>query len=124
MTEKIIDGIKYRLNEETKTAEVIKKKDGYEGDIIIPATVVFDEYTYRVTGIGKEAFHECDSLTSVVIPNGVTSIEEGAFADCNSWRVIRYGGTVKQCERRFRYWDQCFHSEIVYCTDGDTQIHW
>ena len=35
MLEKIIKGIKYSLDEETKTAEVIKKK-GYEGDIIIP----------------------------------------------------------------------------------------
>ena len=42
-----IKGINYRLNEETLTAEVIAEKV-YEGDIIIPETVVFNELTYRV----------------------------------------------------------------------------
>ena len=84
MIEQIINGINYRLNEETKTAEVINKSNGYEGDIIIPATVVFDEYTYRVTGIGKEAFLECDSLTSIIIPDTVTSIGKDAFCECES----------------------------------------
>lgn len=39
MIEKIINGIKYCLNEETLTAEVIHM-DEYKGDIIIPAKVV------------------------------------------------------------------------------------
>ena len=53
MKEKIINGINYRLNGWTKTAEVIKKSGGYEGDIVIPEAVVFNERTYRVTSIGK-----------------------------------------------------------------------
>lgn len=36
MKEKIINGINYRLNDWTKTAEVIKKGGFYEGNIIIP----------------------------------------------------------------------------------------
>ena len=36
MIEKIINGIKYCLNEETMTAEVIAKRNGYEGDINYP----------------------------------------------------------------------------------------
>ena len=52
--EEIINGINYRLNDWTKTAEVIKKSGGYEGDIIIPETVVLNEVTYRVTILEKE----------------------------------------------------------------------
>ena len=37
-----------------------------------------------VTSIGEGAFLGCTSLTSVVIPDGVTSIGEGAFAGCNA----------------------------------------
>ena len=70
------------------------------------------------------AFLGCKSLKIIALPSNALIIEDGAFADCNSWRVIRYGGTVKQCESRYRYWDQCFHHEIIYCTDGDKQIHW
>ena len=35
-----------------------------------------------VTGIGAYAFYECRGLTSVTIPASVTSIVEGAFANC------------------------------------------
>ena len=87
MIEKIIKGIKYRLNEETLTAEVIQKK-GYEGDIIIPETVVFKEVAYRVTSIGEYAFYRCYSLTSIVIPDGVTRIGANAFLWCSSLTSI------------------------------------
>ena len=65
MIEKLINNINYRLDEETLTAEVIEKSEGYEGDIIIPETVVFNEATYRVTSIGDGAFCGCKSLTDI-----------------------------------------------------------
>ena len=74
MQEKIINGINYRLNDWTKTAEFIKKGGFYEGNIIIPETVVFNELTYRVTSIGKEAFAFCNPLTSITIPDSVKRI--------------------------------------------------
>ncbi len=37
-----------------------------------------------VTSIGNDAFYNCDSLTSVTIPDSVTSIGEYAFSDCTS----------------------------------------
>jgi hypothetical protein len=55
MIEKIINDIKYCLNEEAMTAEVIAKR-GYKGDLIIPETVVFKGVTYRVTSIQCCAF--------------------------------------------------------------------
>ena len=35
-----------------------------------------------VTSIGYVAFHDCKGLTSITIPNSVTSIENRAFEDC------------------------------------------
>ena len=91
MTEKIIEGIKYLLEEETLTAEVIK---GYDGNIIIPETVVFNEVTYRVTSIGERAFANYDFITSIVIPDSVTSIGEEAFYDCEFLASIVIGNGV------------------------------
>ena len=41
-----------------------------------------------VTSIGDRAFFECNSLTSITIPSSVTSIGEGAFYWCNSLTSI------------------------------------
>ena len=87
MKEQIINGIKYRLDEDNLTAEVMEN-EGYEGDIIIPETVVFNERTYRVTSIGEGAFYQCESLKSIIIPDSVTSIGDGAFCDCESLTYI------------------------------------
>ena len=83
MIEKVINDINYRLDEENLTAEVIAKRNGYEGDIIIPETVVLKKVAYRVTSIGECAFDCCFSLTSIVIPDSVTSIGEKAFDCCS-----------------------------------------
>ena len=98
MEEKIINGIKYRLDKETLTAEVIRKR-GYSGDIVIPDTVVSKKVSYKVTSIGESAFANCKSLTSISIPNSVTSIESYAFSNCENleninldkWRSIGNG---------------------------------
>ena len=87
MIETIINDINYRLDEETLTAEVMEN-EGYEGDVIIPETVVFNDATYRVTSIRQHAFRKCSSLTSITIPNSVTTIARGAFNGCSSLTAI------------------------------------
>ena len=37
-----------------------------------------------ITTIGDHAFYNCDSLTNIIIPDGVTTIGERAFEDCDS----------------------------------------
>ena len=47
-----------------------------------------------VTSIGNEAFYECDSITSITIPNSVTSIGVAAFDDCSSLTSITIPNSV------------------------------
>ena len=94
MKEEIINGIKYRLDEENLTAEVIRK-DEYKDCIIIPEAVVFNELTYRVTSIGMGAFYGCESLTAITIPNSVTIIEDSAFHDCKKLSSITIPESVE-----------------------------
>ena len=124
MKEEIINGINYRLNEETLTAEVIKK-EGYEGNIIIPETVVLNEVTYRVTSIGERAFFRCDLLNFITIPNSVMSIGKRAFSRCKNLDFIRFGGTIaqwKQIELGI-CWKYRSSTKLVLCTDGDLEIY-
>ena len=54
----------------------------YTGEVVIPESVEYNGNTYPVTSIGYEAFYNCSRLTSVTIPNSVTSIESSAFYGC------------------------------------------
>ena len=68
------NGICYELDKTAKQATVIAKRGGkYSGSIRIPETVL-SGLTYSVTSIGVAAFQDCSGLTSVTIPNSVTSI--------------------------------------------------
>ena len=79
----VINGIRYQLNSETNTAEVINYQDSpYTGSINIPASVQAYNRTFKVTGISSNAFIYNSDITSVSIPEGVTSIGLNAFQDC------------------------------------------
>ena len=47
-----------------------------------------------VTTIGDWAFSHCDSLTSVTIPDSVTTIGDQAFCDCDSLTSVTIGDSV------------------------------
>ena len=122
MKEEIIDGINYRLDEKTLTAEVIPQEIAHEGDLVIPEIVVFQEVSYCVTSIGDCAIYECPSLKSVMIGNSVTSIGEEAFGHCPLLRSVTFNGTIEQwgnVDLAFGWND---YVELVHCTDGDVEI--
>jgi hypothetical protein len=63
---------------------------GPGGSITIPNTI--DNLAVR--GIGPKAFSQCPSVTSVTIPNSVTSIGDGAFTQCYSLTNVTIGTGV------------------------------
>jgi len=56
------------------------KKADYSGDIEIPSEVIYNEESYKVTAVGDVAFAGCTGVTSVSIPNSVTSVGANAFS--------------------------------------------
>ena len=77
-----VNGIYYNiLSISDKTVEVTKN-DGYDSDysgiIHIPEQVSYENVTFRVVAIGEKAFAN-SSVTSVILPSGITTIKNEAF---------------------------------------------
>ena len=86
-TEFTVGDLIYRVNDDQVSVTVIGHVDGYnaQGPLIIPESVSYEGHNYAVTTIGNSAFLYCFYLTSLTLPNSVTTIEEGAFAYCSGF---------------------------------------
>ena len=79
----------YTINENNEIT--ITRYNGYSSSVDIPA--VIDGKI--VTTIGDGAFYDCDSLTSITIPNSVTTIGDSTFYGCDSLTSIIIPNSVK-----------------------------
>ncbi len=69
-------------------------------ELVIPA-----EYNGKpVTAIADDAFKECDSITSITIPNSVKSIGERAFYSCDSLTSVTIPNSVTSIGKNAFYW--------------------
>ena len=94
-----IDGIYYELVSKAKQATV-KGAVLTSGNLIIPASVTYEEVEYSVTSIGSEAF-KGRSMTSVTIPNSVSSIGENAFQGCSGLTSVHISDIAAWCRISF-----------------------
>ncbi len=95
----IVDGIEWTYSDRWSSGATIESGRGYghpaiasdtSGSISIPDRLG----GLPVTGIGLYAFHGCSGLTSISIPDSVTSIEWSAFEDCSGLTSITIPDTV------------------------------
>ena len=92
----VIDGLRYLLEADTKTASLIANtKEKYSGDIVVPEKIKSsDGVEYIVTSFGDECFSDCDGLTSITIPSSVTSLCSSCFSDCRGLTSITIPSSV------------------------------
>ena len=104
-----IDKIYYNILSDT-TVEVTYGGDSYwetysADTIIIPSVVTYNGTSYSVVRIGSLAFYGCN-ISSITIPNSITSIGGNAFRYCRSLTTLIIpnglesieGGAFQECE--------------------------
>jgi Flp pilus assembly protein protease CpaA len=118
-----IDGIYYNLfwNGNNSTAEVTYGPNMYSGKVVIPESVVYGNNTYSVTSIGQDAFFGCSDLTSVTIPNSVTSIGSYAF-DGTAWYDSQPDGFVYAGKVIYKYKGTMPEGTILTIEEGTLGI--
>lgn len=71
-----------------EVAEPDSEANRYSGTINVPASVTNNGTTYRVTGIGHNAFYYCLNLNRVTLPNSLTYINNYAFYQCGQLESV------------------------------------
>lgn len=94
----VVDGKRYQIiSDKDCTVKLVEGNPGYSGDIQIPETVQHKDRTYTVTALSCIAFYYCNKLTSVVMPNSITTVyhefttygdEYGVFEGCGSLQKV------------------------------------
>lgn len=109
----VIDGFRYLLDSDTKTATLLPNTESYTDDIIaVPESVkAKDGNNYKVTAFGDGCFKNYGFIISITIPSSVTSLGKECFYHCNSLTSITIPSSVTSLG------DECFR----YCS-GLTSI--
>ena len=91
----VIDGFKYLLDSDTKTATLMPNTEPYAGDVVIPESVkAKDGAVFKITAIADKCFSDCRHLTSITIPSSVTSLGNYCFENCSGLTSITIPSSI------------------------------
>lgn len=89
-------------------------------DVSITSFVIGEQTRF----IYDSAFYGCGGLTSITIPDGVTSIGYMAFAGCTGLTSVTFNGTIDEWNaigKSIFWYVSCPFSEVV-CSDGTVNV--
>ena len=106
-------GIYYNITGNNTVEVTYSDRDNntYSGSISVPETVTNNGTEYSVTTIGESAF-KGSAVTSVSMPESITSIDYDAFYECTNLESVKIPNTVTSIR----------HSAFQYCCNLESII--
>ncbi|MCR4852305.1 MAG: leucine-rich repeat domain-containing protein [Prevotella sp.] len=89
------NGFYYIFDTPKEEATVTGAANSLSGNLNIPSYVVYEGVDYDVVAIYDNAFQNCSSITSINIPNIVTTIGNKAFEGCSGLTSLSIGKKIK-----------------------------
>ncbi|MDO5295216.1 MAG: leucine-rich repeat protein [bacterium] len=110
----------YSKTEEADGSKSISKDGAVVEELVIPATFEYEGALYQITAVRAALFSGCSGLTSVTIPEGVTSIGRGAFNECYNLTSVTIPEGVTSIGRGA--FNECYNLTSVTIPDTVTSI--
>ena len=83
-----VEGIKYKITNVSKKTVTVTKRVSSKKKVVIPAVVIIDDKTYKVTAIANGVWKKDKKLQSVTIGKNVTKIGSKAFSGAAKLKTI------------------------------------
>jgi hypothetical protein len=94
--------------------------NGFGFTLNIPATFSKNGTYYKVIGIGREAFFSCESISRVIISEGIEYIKESAFAECTHLSDIELPNSLTSIGKSAFEWCE----RLTLITYNGTEEEW
>lgn len=115
-----VDGVVYTPTDGGTAYTAAAENKQISGEVVIQSPTE----GVPVVAITNRGFFMCRSLTSVTIPDSVTTIGESAFAWSSLLYSIKYEGTMEQWNA-INIGEEAFSvvgAKVVVCTDGEVTV--
>lgn len=116
-----IDGLYYNADLNNKTVSVTSGDIKYSGDIIVPSSIVINGKELPVVSVSSTAFQSCPNLKSVVLSNGIKTIEGLAFYNSVDIQKIVLPESIISIDNN-AFWN-CSSLEVINIPNGITKIN-
>lgn len=89
--------LKYEVDE-FGNAVLVSCSSTTRGTVTVDSQALIKGKWYPVKSIGEKAFEDCNKVTHIVIPEGVTTIGYKAFAKCDKLETIDIPESLVNCD--------------------------
>lgn len=100
-----VEGIQYELYPDVQNECYVTYPEGglsgYEGSVLIPESVVYNDNVLTVSGIGDYAFAGCNNLIAINLPSTIRSIGRNAFQSTSLEEMIVPRGVTEIPDQTF-----------------------